>query len=58
VARGALGEKGERKNGGRKYIWSEEMEVAVRRKKSLYLTDLSTKKAEDCGKKIHSIILH
>ena len=37
----------EKKKGGRKYIWSEEIEAAVRRKKSFYVKALSTKKTED-----------
>jgi hypothetical protein len=32
--------KEKEKEGGRKYIWSEEIEAAVRRKKSSYLTAL------------------
>jgi hypothetical protein len=32
---------------GRKYIWSEEIEDAIRKKKSSYLTALSTKKPQD-----------
>jgi hypothetical protein len=47
AAREALGEQGKGEKGGRKYIWSEEREAAVRRKKSSYLTALSTKKPED-----------
>jgi hypothetical protein len=50
AAREALGKQGKGKKGGRKYIWSEEIEAAVRRKKSLYLTALSTKKHEDWEK--------
>ena len=50
AAREALGERGKRKKGGRKYIWSEEIEAAVRRKKSSYLTALSKKKPEDWEK--------
>jgi hypothetical protein len=33
-----------RKKGGRKYIWSGEIEAAVRRTKSSFLTALNTKK--------------
>jgi hypothetical protein len=50
AAREALGEKGRGKKGGRKYEWSEEIEAAVRRKKSSYLTALSTKKPEEYEK--------
>ena len=48
AAREALAEQGKGgKKGGRKYIWSEEIEAAVRRKKSFYVKALSTKKTED-----------
>ena len=47
AAREALGEQGKRKKGGRKYIWSEEIEHSVRKKKSSYSTALSTKNPED-----------
>ena len=47
AARGALREQGKGKKCGRKYIWSEETEDAIRKKKSSYLTALSTKKPQD-----------
>ena len=47
AAREALGEQEKGEKGGRKNIWSEGIEAAVRRKKSSYLTALSTKKSED-----------
>jgi len=47
AAREALGEQGKGKEAGRKYIWSEETEDAVRKKKSSYLTALITKKPQD-----------
>ena len=48
AAKGALGEQRSGRKGGKKYIWSEEMEAAIRRKKNSYLRALSTKKPEDC----------
>jgi hypothetical protein len=50
AAREPLGEQEKGERGGRKYIWSEEIEAAVGRKKSSYLTTLSTKKPEDWEK--------
>ena len=47
AAREALGEQEKGEKGGRKNIWSEGIEAAVRRKESSYLTALSTKKPED-----------
>jgi iron uptake system EfeUOB component EfeO/EfeM len=46
AAREALGEQEKGKNGVEN-MWSEEIEDAVKRKKSSYLTALSTKKTED-----------
>ena len=47
AAREALGEQRRGRKGGKKYIWSEEIEPAIRRKKNSYLTALNTKKPED-----------
>ena len=49
AAREPLGEQEKGKKEGRiyVYIWSEEIEDAVRRKQSSYLTTISTKKTED-----------
>ena len=44
AARQVSGEQRRGREGGKKYIWSEEIEAAVRRKKNSYLTALSTKK--------------
>jgi hypothetical protein len=46
AAREALGKQEKGNKGGRKYIWSQEIEAAVRRKKSSYLMALSKKKPE------------